>query len=207
MSKMNEKNGVADFVNRYKMVIFLVVGVIAVFVCAKLIGASVKSQAKRLENTVEAAGADISIVERERTDKLDTLYGAVKANASHETKILEKIADSRSKADAALDEGNVGGATRELNSAMGNINILVEAYPDLVAQECYKEFMLASSESENKISQYRTNYNQVVKEYNNLIDGSFSGFFLKISGYQERNFELLDFGTVYQAPKTYNWEE
>lgn len=202
-----KKNGMMEFINRYKMVIFLFIGIVALFVCAKLIGASVKSQANRLENTVEAAGADISVVERERTDKLDTLYGAVKANASHETKILEKIADSRRNADTALTEGNVGGATRELNNAMKNINIIVENYPELTAQECYKEFMLASSESENKIAQYRTNYNALVKEYNNLIDGSFSSFFLKVSGYKPKTFELLDFGTVYQAPKTYDWEE
>lgn len=202
-----EKFNVQEFFNRYKAVVFLVVGVIALFICAKLIGASAKSQANRLENTVEAAGADVSIVERERTDKLDTLYGAVKASAKHEEKILEKIANSRKNASAALDEGNVGGATRELNSAMKNINFLVEAYPDIVAEESYKEFMLASSESENKIAQYRTNYNKVVKEYNNLVDGSFSGFFLKVAGYDVKTFELLDFGTVYQAPKNYDWEE
>lgn len=203
---MKEFN-VGEFINRYKAVVFLVVGVIILFICTKLIGASVKSQANRLENTVEAAGADISIVERERTDKLDTLYGAVMASAKHEEKILEKIAESRKNASAALDEGNVGGATRELNNALGNINILVEAYPDIAAEESYLEFMLASSESENKIAQYRTNYNKVVKEYNNLVDGSFSGFFLKVSGYDVKEFELLDFGTIYQAPKHYDWEE
>lgn len=201
-----KKDGMMEIFNRYKMIIFLLIGVVALFVCAKLIGASVKSYANRLENTVEAAGADISVVERERTDKLDTLFGVVKASANHD-KIFENIANSRNNANAALDEGNVGGATRELNNAMKNINIIVEAYPELRAHESYKEFMLASSESENKIAQYRTNYNALVKEYNNLIDGSFSSFFLKIAGYKPKTFELLDFGTVYQAPKTYDWEE
>lgn len=154
-----KKNGMMEIFNRYKMVIFLIIGVVALFVCAKFIGASVKSQANRLENTVEAAGADISVVERERTDKLDTLFGVVKASANHD-KIFENIANSRNNANAALDEGNVGGATRELNNAMKNINIIVEAYPELRAHESYKEFMLASSESENKIAQYRTNLHQ-----------------------------------------------
>lgn len=194
-----------NFFEKYKLQVFVVVG-IAVFVVSMLgISMSTKTQARRLENAVETAAADISVAEKERTDKLDLLQPTVKATAKHEENIISSIADSRKKVESNLDEGNLGGVQKEMTKVMGDINVLVENYPEISATDAYIEFMNASAVAESKIAANRNNYNASVRNYNDFVDGSFNGIFLKIGGYKVKTLELLDFGKEYEQPKEYDW--
>ena len=197
----------AGFFNRNKMLIFIGVGIIITFLCVFLISLGVKSQALKLENSVEAAAADITIVEKERTDKLNTLFSAVKAAAAHETDIIDSIAASRQKISSDLGSGNLGAVQSEMEKVSSDINILVESYPEISATQAYIDFMNASAISESKISSHRTNYNVAVREYNNFVDSPINGMFFGLSGYTPKSLELLNFGDKYQNPVEYDWEE
>lgn len=195
-----------NFLEKFKLQVFVVVGV-AVFIFSMVgITMSAKTQARRLENAVETAAADISVAEKERTDKLDLLQPTVKATAKHEENIISSIADSRKKVESSLDEGNLGGVQKEMTKVMGDINVLVENYPEISATDAYIEFMNASAVAESKISANRNNYNASVRNYNDFVDGSLNGIFLKIGGYKVKTLELLDFGKEYKEPKEYNWD-
>jgi len=196
-----------NFFNRHKMLIFIIGGILVTILCVYLISLGVKSQALKLENYVETAAADITVVEKERTDKLNTLFSTVKAAAKHETDIIDSITASRQKISTNLDEGNLGAVYSEFESVNESLNILVENYPDISATEAYIDFMNASAISESKIASHRTNYNAAVRSYNDFTDNVFNGMFLKISGYTPKTLELLEFRTKYQDPVEYNWEE
>jgi len=196
-----------NFFNRHKMLIFIIGGILVTILCVYLISLGVKSQALKLENYVETAAADITVVEKERTDKLNTLFSTVKAAAKHETDIIDSITASRQKISTNLDEGNLGAVYSEFESVNESLNILVENYPDISATEAYIDFMNASAISESKIASHRTNYNAAVRSYNDFTDNVFNGMFLKISGYTPNTLELLEFRTKYQDPVEYNWEE
>lgn len=198
---------IKNFFNRYKMVIFIILGVIVTLICVWLISLGVKSQALRLENSVETAAADITIVEKERTDKLNTLFSTVKASAKHETEIIDSITKSRKKITTNLEEGNLGAVQNEYENVASDIDVLVENYPQISATQAYIDFMNASAISESKISSHRTNYNAAVKSYNNFIDNAFNSMFLNFVGYDEKELELLNFGKKYQDPVEYDWEE
>ena len=195
------------FFNRYKMPIFIIGGILVTILCVYLISLGTKTQANKLENYVETAAADITIVEKERTDKLDTLFGTVKASAKHEEKIIDSITKSRQKISTSLEEGNLGAVQSEMGKIASTIEVLVENYPEISATEAYIEFMNASAIAESKISSHRTNYNAAVREYNDFVEGSFNSMLLKFSGYKIKTLELLDFGIVYQDPVKYNWED
>lgn len=189
-----------NFFNRNKGMVFAVIGVVVFAFCIFAVSMRVKTQAKRLENAVETAASDITIVEKERTDKLDLMFGAVKATSNHEKEVTKLVTSAR----ANLSDSNIGGAYKEIEKAT---NIIVESYPEVTATEAYMEFMTASATSEAKISSHRTNYNASVRNYNDFIDGVFNSMFLGISGYQKKELELLDFGKIYEDPKEYSWEE
>lgn len=195
------------FFNRYKMPIFIIGGILVTILCVYLISLGTKTQANKLENYVETAAADITIVEKERTDKLDTLFGTVKASAKHEEKIIDSITKSRQKISTSLEEGNLGAVQSEMGKIASTIEVLVENYPEISATEAYIEFMNASAIAESKISSHRTNYNAAVREYNDFVEGSFNSMLLKFSGYKIKTLELLDFGIVYQDPVKYDWED
>lgn len=196
-----------NFFNRNKMLIFILGGVLITFICLWLISLGVKSQALKLENYVETASADITIVEKERTDKLNTLFSTVKASAKHEQNIIDSITESRQKITTNLDSGNLGAVYNEFESVNESLNILVEAYPEISATEAYIEFMNASAISESKIASNRSNYNAAVRSYNDFTDNVFNGMWLKMAGYTSKEIELLDFGIKYQDPVEYDWEE
>ncbi len=195
------------FFNRYKLPIFIVGGILVTILCVYLISLGTKTQANKLENYVETAAADITIVEKERTDKLDTLFGTVKANAKHEKSIIDSITKSRQRISTSLEEGNLGAVQSEMSKVASTIEVLVENYPEISATKAYIEFMNASAIAESKISSHRTNYNAAVREYNDFVDGSFNRMLLKLSGYKIKTLELLDFGIVYQDPVKYDWED
>lgn len=196
-----------NFFNRNKMLIFIIGGILVTILCVYLISLGVKSQALKLENYVETAAADITVVEKERTDKLNTLFPTVKATAKHEADIIDSITQSRQKISTNLDEGNLGAVYSEFESVNESLNILVENYPEISATQAYIDFMNASAISESKIASHRTNYNAAVRTYNDFTDDVFNGMFLKMSGYTPKTLELLDFGVKYQDPVEYNWEE
>ncbi len=195
-----------NFLEKNKGTVLFGVGIFVFILCSFGIVANTKTQAKRLENAVETAAADITIAEKERTDKLDLLQPTVKASAKHEENIIASIADGRKKVQSNLDDGNLGGVQKEMSKVMGDINVLVENYPEITATDAYIDFMNASAVAESKIAGNRNNYNAAVRNYNDFVDGTVNGMLLNFGGYKVKELELLDFGKEYEEPKDYNWD-
>lgn len=200
-------NKLTQFFKRNKLMLLIIGVVVALIVCFWLISLGVKAQVNKLENYVESSSADITVVEKERTDKLNTLFSTVKAVAKHETDVIDSITSARQKIDTSLAEGNLGAVQSEMEKVSTDIKILVEAYPEISATDAYIEFMNASSISESKIASHRTNYNAAVREYNDFVDNPINILWLNLTGYKVKALEYLDFGTTYQDPVEYNWEE
>ena len=179
-----------NFWENNKGKILVGVAVLVCVLCTVGVIASAKTRARRLENAVETAAADITVAEKERTDKLDLLQPTVQAAAKHEENIISSIADSRKKVETNLDDGNLGGVQKEMSKVMGDINFLVENYPEISATEAYIEFMNASAIAESKIAGNRNNYNAAVRNYNDFVDGAFNGMLLKWGGYRTKELEL-----------------
>ena len=195
-----------NFFARNKMLFFILIGIVVTILCVLLISMGTKSQARKLENAVEAAAADISIVEKERTDKLNTLFSTVKAAANHETNVINSITESREKINSSLEEGNLGAVQSEYEKVTTEINVLVENYPEISATQAYIDFMNACAISESKIASHRTNYNAAVRSYNDFVDNVFNEMLLGMSGYSVKELELLDYGNKYEDAPNYDWE-
>ena len=80
-----------------------------------------------LANNRENAFADIDVQLKQRHDLIPQLVAAVKGYMTHESDVLTKITQARSRAMSATDINDKIAAEKELSSAMGAFNIQVEA--------------------------------------------------------------------------------
>lgn len=153
------------------------------------------------DEAVKSAWSQVENVYQRRADLIPNLVATVKGYASHESSTLQAVVDARAKAtginvDASnLSEEQIAAfqkAQGELSSALSRLLAVSEAYPELKANENFKELQAQLEGTENRITVERKNYNETAKRYNvkvrsfptNLIAGMF-GFGQK--GYFQAN--------------------
>ena len=81
------------------------------------------------------------------------------------------------------------------------ISAVSEAYPELKSNENYKQLMNELSTTENLISQYRSNYNKQIKDYNRYVRKFPTRQFLSLTGYEIQEYKYLDYDAPATAPQ------
>ena len=130
------------------------------------------------EEGVDTAWSQVENVYQRRADLIPNLVATVKGYAQHESETLEGVVNARAKATQitvdpenltpeALEEFNK--AQGELGSALGRLLAVTEAYPDLKANENFKELQAQLEGTENRIATERMKFNETAKEYNTMI--------------------------------------
>jgi LemA protein len=123
-----------------------------------------------LKNNRENAFADIDVQLKQRHDLIPQLLGAVKGYMDHESGVLTRVTEARSKAMNAGSINDKVAAEAELGAAMGAFNIQVEAYPDLKASSNFMQLQTEISDIENKLAAVRRFFNSATKELNTAIE-------------------------------------
>lgn len=139
--------------------------------------ASIYNKLVALKNRFENGFAQIEVQLKRRYDLIPNLVETAKGYLSHERETLEAVISARNQAMAGLqaaaaDPGN-GDAIRELASAegmlggaMGRLNVVMEAYPDLKANQNMMQLTEELTTTENKVAFARQAYNDQITEYN-----------------------------------------
>ncbi len=154
----------------------------------------------RLKNRTQEAFSDIDVQLKRRYDLIPNLLESVKGFMKHERGLLEEVTKYRSQAMSAGQTGDLskmGQAESMLGSTLGKLQIAVEAYPDLKANQNVAQLMDELSDTENKIQAARRFYNGMVRDFtikmetfpNNLIAGmlKFTKFaFFEVTDPKER---------------------
>jgi LemA protein len=123
------------------------------------------------KNQVNNAFGGIDVQLKMRYDLIPNLVAAVQQYTSHERELLTKITELRSRAmssdlttDARVELDN------QISSAVKSINVAVENYPDLKANQNFIELQKSLNEVEAQIAASRRAYNAAVTDYNNGIE-------------------------------------
>lgn len=148
------------------MLIFLIiVGVIIV------IGVLLYNSLIGKKNQVENIFAGVDAVLKKRFDLIPNLVASVSQYMEHEKGTLEKVTEYRSQAmKPGISNDQKIALDAKLTSALGAINIAMEAYPDLKANENVMHLQRSLNEIEEQISAARRAYNQAVTDLNNAIE-------------------------------------
>ncbi len=116
------------------------------------------------------SGIDVQL--KRRADLIRSLLESVKGYMTHERELLEEVTRLRSQAVAGASGSPEQRASLEgaLSGALGRLMAVAESYPDLKANENFKEFQDALEETENEISMSRRYYNGAVRNLNVSVE-------------------------------------
>ncbi|RTE85777.1 MULTISPECIES: LemA family protein [Gammaproteobacteria] len=151
--------------------------IIAVVVVLLLVVIRIYNQLVTLKNRFQNAFAQIEVQLKRRYDLIPNLVETAKSYLAHERETLEAVTQARNQASAALDAAkqqpgdagsmaNLAGAEGALGSALGRLNVVMEAYPDLKANQNMMQLSEELTTTENKIAFSRQAFNDSVMTYN-----------------------------------------
>lgn len=155
---------------------WMVLAVIAVLVLVG--GCSISSSYNGMvesEEITTTAWSNVETQYQRRADLIPNLVNTVKGYASHEKNTLEAVIAARSKAtQITVDPTNLTAekmqeyqqAQGEISSALGRLLAISENYPDLKANEQFKDLQVQLEGTENRITVARKEYNEAAQNYN-----------------------------------------
>ena len=166
-----------------------------------------------LKNRYLNGFSQIEVQLKRRYDLIPNLVETAKAYMAHEKETLEEVINARNQASAMLKGAaadpstasieQLVGAEGVLQSALGRLNVVMEAYPDLKANENMMQLSEELTSTENKVAFARQSFNDAVMMYNTYRQ-SFPPVFFAASFGHPTDAALLEFAdstAIQEAPK------
>jgi LemA protein len=176
------------------IVILVIVAVIAILLVA------LYNRFVRLRNRVDNAWAQIEVQLKRRWDLIPNLVETVRGYAEHERGTFEAVTEARANAQRAQGPAETAAAEGILGAALGRLFAVAEAYPELQADENFRQLQDELAGTENRIAVSRQVYNDTVLTFNNAIQ-TFPGVVLAGPfGFAKREFFETD-ETQREAPQ------
>lgn len=154
------------------------------------------------EESVNKAWSQVENVYQRRADLIPNLVNTVKGYAAHESETLQGVVEARAKATQMsvnvddLSEENIKkfqAAQGDLQQAIGRLLMLTENYPDLKANENFRDLQAQLEGTENRITVERQKFNETAKEYNTNIRKFPTNILAGIFGFEKKGyFEAQD---------------
>lgn len=130
------------------------------------------------KNQIEAAMAELTNQYKRRADLVPNLVNVVKGYASHERETFESVLNARAKATqiqinpnklTADDIAKFNQNQNELSQALGRLLMISENYPNLKADNQFRDLMAQLEGTENRVTIARQRLIESIKEFNNLV--------------------------------------
>ena len=182
----------------------IVVVVILIAIIAGLVSSynGVVSLAEEVDNKF----ATIDTMLQRRADLIPNLVNTVKGYTNQEQSVIDSVTDARAKLAGANSVEEKANADQELTSALNNLLVVVENYPDLKSSQNFINLSDELAGTENRIATARKDYNDAVKEYNTKIKRFPTNIVSGMFGYGEKEYfqasegseevPTVDFNTV-----------
>ena len=149
------------------LIVVIVIAVVILGVVFWVIGMYNGLQRARLRVKEAWSGIDVQL--KRRSSLIPNLVETVKGYAAHEKETLENVTRARAMLDRAGTPGQAAQADNMLTGALRSLFAVSEAYPDLKADENFRELQRELTDTEDKIAYARQFYNTNVGNYNEKI--------------------------------------
>lgn len=164
------------------------------------------------DEAANAAWSEVLNQYQRRADLIPNLVNTVKGYATHEEEVFTKVTEARSKVgslqlnaeDAANPEKlkQFQEAQGELSGALSRLLVVSENYPQLKADQNFRDLQAQLEGTENRIAVARNSYIKAVQTYNTTLRQFPQNITAKIFGMQARaNFSVEDEKSISNAPK------
>ncbi len=140
-------------------------------------------------NQVKNAFSSIDVMLKKRFDLLPNLIETVKQYAGHEKEVLQNIVELRN----GLQQPDLSSSDRismenKLTNQISALNLTVENYPDLKANENFLNLQRNLTEIESQLSASRRTFNASVLDLNNGLEKFPSNIVGNMFGFQKEEF-------------------
>ena len=123
-----------------------------------------------------------------RSDLIPNLVNTVKGYAGHEKEVFQSVSDARAKMAGARSVSDKLTANADLNSALSRLLAVAENYPQLKADQNFRQLQDELSGTENRIAVARKDYNDAVQSYNTKIKSLPYSLFAGALGFTARDY-------------------
>ena len=134
---------------------------------------SIYNQLVVLRNKVKNSWSQIDVQLKRRFDMIPNLVETVKGYAAHEESIFGEFARARglfAQAQKTGDVAQAAAADKGITGALSRLMVVQEQYPELKANENFRDLMAQLKDTEDKIAYGRQFYNDTAMKFNNKRD-------------------------------------
>ena len=158
---------------------------------------------------VKTAWSQVENQYQRSADLIPNLVNTVKGYAAHEKNTLEGVMNARAKAtQTTIDPTNLNEETMkqyqaaqgELSNALSRLMVVVERYPELKANENFRELQVQLEGTENRITVERKRFNEVAQGYNTYVRTFPNNILSGIFGFQTKAYFTAEAGAE-KAPQ------
>ncbi len=165
--------------------VFVILGIVAVVVLAIIF---MYNGLVRLNTRTDEAWSDITVQLKRRYDLIPNLVNTVKGYAKHESSVFEEVTKARSNALGAQGVEETAKAENQFQQTLKSLFAVAEAYPDLKANENFRELQAELVDTEDKIQASRRFYNGSVRDLNIKVKTFPTNIFANMLGFKARQF-------------------
>jgi LemA protein len=164
--------------NKILLTILAVIAVVAMILVGKY------NTLVNMDEDVKGKWAQVEVQYQRRADLIPNLVETVRGYATHEQETLEKITALRSGYENAKTPEDYAKLDSELQTL---VNVVVEAYPELQANENFLALQDELAGTENRIAVARKDYNESVTKYNKYIRSFPNNILAGMFGFETRD--------------------
>jgi LemA protein len=148
---------------------------------------STRNQLATEREAIKGAWSQVDADLQRRADLIPNLVETVKGYAKEETTVFTNIANARSALLNAKSPQEKIDANNQITGALGRLLVVVENYPNLKANENFKQLQFELEGTENRILQSRRRYNEAVQKYNTDLSLFPANVVASMSGFQRED--------------------
>ncbi len=169
------------------IVVLIVLAVIVLF------GVWIYNSLVRSKVRIDEAWSDITVQLKRRYDLIPNLVETVKGYAAHESKVFDEVTKARTAAmSAGAGMEDKAKAENMLSGTLKSLFAVAEAYPDLKANQNFKDLQDEVTDTEDKIQASRRFYNGSVRDFNSKLAVFPTNLFGNMLGFKPREFFGVD---------------
>lgn len=144
------------------------------------------------QEKVDSSLSNLDVMLQRRADLIPNLVSIVKGYANHETEIIDKVTQARTKLVNANSVEEKSNANNELSNSLNALMVVVENYPDLKSSSNFTQLSDELAGTENRVAVARKDYNDAVNILNTTIKRFPNNILANMFGFEKATYFKAD---------------
>jgi len=177
---------------------WIILGIVALVL---IWGVAIYNRLVRFRALVREGFSGITVQLRRRADLIPNLVSTVEGYATHEREVLTEVTEHRADPMQARGVEATAQADQAFGAMLGRLLAVAEAYPDLKADDNFRQLQDELASIEGELQGARRYYNATVRDLNTKVQSFPDVLVARPMGFSEEPFYADDDASIQAAPK------